>query len=194
MACTYLVAVSISSTFVYFKYTKQWNRSIKNLDRMLLMYPCLLAIPFVILLFVGEQMSRGWYFALYVIGSVFFITFVQMPRNAVMSLACNMVHPNFLIQAEVWVTLARLLGRAIGPPIGSYSPAELYPMLMVGFLLANALLVGFFWKRLVPLNLALEHQKHVDLAKTKSNSVAQQLGNPAIGLNKSIVAPVRAKS
>ena len=74
-----------------------------------------------------------------------------LPRNAVMSLGSKVVRDCHEGDVQLWITVFMGLGRAAGPPIGSYVSQTPYAGILMGIILLNLLLVVVFWKRLVPI-------------------------------------------
>ena len=113
-------------------FVQPWLRKHQIEDRKLIVWPMVFCGLFCLFFFnYSNDLSRFVRIALFTIGSVAVIFCRSLPTGAIMSLGSKIVSSKNVPRMQLWITVGLDLGRAAGPPIGSYSSQNVWAAVML---------------------------------------------------------------
>ena len=102
-------------------------------DYKLIVWPMALCSIFCALFFnwSNDEWSRGVRITIFSIGSVVVIISSFIPVGACYSLGSKIVDRKYGNRMQMWINAGFDLGRAVGPPIGSYCSQNIWAMVLM---------------------------------------------------------------
>ena len=123
-----------------------WLKKNKVAEYKLMIIPYTFAALGSIFFYQYSKTLGNWPLViLFSVGSVIVVVFGGLPRTAIMSLASKIVTNKHGGVMQMWTTFCMGLGRAIGPPLGSYLSQNAWAACITGICVVNVVL-SFVWK------------------------------------------------